>query len=149
MLPNAKCSELVSILASLDPVSQAAGTVATGWIPVGNFHAILALIETGALGASATLDAKFQQALDAAGTGVKDVTGRAITQITQVGGGSAKQALINLRPEDLDNANGYGFVRLSITVGVAASLVAAQVIGFNPRFADASAFNQAAVVQIV
>lgn len=149
MYPNAKSSELVSILATLDPVSQAAGTVTTGWISVANFHSLLALIETGALGANATLDAKFQQALDAAGTGVKDVTGRAITQITQAAGGSAKQALINLRTEDLDNANGYGYVRLSLTVAVAASLVAAQVVGFNPRFADASAFNQAAVAQIV
>jgi hypothetical protein len=70
-------------------------------------------------------------------------------QFTQVGGGSAKQALLNLKPEDLDIANGYGFVRLSITVGVAASVVAAQIIGLNPRYADADAFNQAAVTQII
>lgn len=149
MFPNAKGSELLSILATVDPVSQAVGTVTTGWISVANFHALMVILETGALGVAGTVDAKLQQALDAAGTGVKDITGRAIVQFTQVGGGSAKQALLNLKPEDLDIANGYGFVRLSITVGVATSVVAAQIIGLNPRYADADAFNQAAVTQII
>lgn len=149
MFPNAKGSELLSILATVDPVSQAVGTVTTGWISVANFHALMTILETGALGVAGTVDAKLQQALDAAGTGVKDITGRAIVQFTQVGGGSAKQALLNLKPEDLDIANGYGFMRLSVTVGVAASVVAAQIIGLNPRYADADAFNQAAVTQII
>ena len=149
MFTNAKGSELLSILATVDPVSQAVGTVTTGWISVANFHALMAILETGALGVAGTVDAKLQQALDAAGTSVKDITGRAIVQFTQVGGGSAKQAILNLKPEDLDIANGYGFVRLSITVGVAASVVAAQIIGLNPRYADADVFNQAAVTQII
>jgi hypothetical protein len=149
MYPNAKGSELLSIIATIDPVSQAAGTVTTGWLSVANFHALMAVLGTGVLGAAGTVDAKLQQALDAIGTGVKDIPGRAIVQFTQVGGGSGKQAIINLKPEDLDVANGYGFVRLSITVGVAASLVSAQVIGLNPRYADADVFNQAAVTQII
>ena len=114
-----------------------------------NFHALVASIETGALGTSATLDAKLQQALDSSGTSAKDITGKAITQLTQAGGGSAKQALINVKPEELDTVNGFGFVRLSITVGVAASLAGAQLLGVNPRYATADAFNQAAVAQIV
>ena len=77
------------------------------------------------------------------------VLGKAITQLTQAGGGSAKQALINVKPEELDTVNGFGFVRLSITVGVAASLAGAQVLGVNPRYATADAFNQAAVAQII
>ena len=107
------------------------------------------VIQSGALGTNATLDAKLQQAQDASGTGAKDLTGKAITQLTQAASGSAKQALINLRPDDLDVSNGYAFVRLSVTVGVAASLTAAQVLGVNPRFAPGDANNQAAVVQVV
>jgi len=149
MFPNAKGSEELSILATLDPASQAAGTVTTGWVPVANFHALLGVVETGVLGASATVDAKLQQAQDNIGTGAKDVTGKAITQLTQAGGANNKQALINLKPEDIDNANGFGYVRLSLTVGVAASIVAGKVVGMNPRYATADAFNQAAVVQII
>ena len=148
MFPNAKASELLAVLATIDPVSQAAGTVTTGWITVANHHGLLAVIQTGVLGASATLDAKLQQATDSSGTGAKDITGKALTQIVKATGDN-KQALINVKPEELDTVNGFGFIRLSITVGVAASLTSAQLLGINPRFAPADAGNQAGVAQIV
>lgn len=148
MFPNTKGSEQLSILATIDPASQAAGTATSGWVSVANFHAFLAVVQTGVLGASATLDAKLQQAQDNAGTGAKDVSTKAITQIVKATGDN-KQALINLKPEDIDNANGFGFVRLSLTVGTAASIVAGQLLGVNPRYAPADAYNQAAVAQIL
>ena len=148
MFPNAKGSEELSILATIDPVSQGAGTVTTGWVNVANYHALLAVIQTGVLGVAATLDGKVQQAQDNAGTGVKDVATKAIVQIVKATGDN-KQALINLKPEDVDNINGFGFIRLSLTVGVAASLVSGQLLGVNPRYATADAFIQAGVVQIV
>jgi hypothetical protein len=148
MFPNAKGSELFSVLATIDPASQAVGTVTTGWISAGNHHSLLALVQSGVLGTGATLDAKLQQATDASGTGAKDVTGKAITQIVKATGDN-KQALINLRPDDLDVTNGYAYVRLSVTVAVASSLTAAQLLGFNPRFAPGDASNQAAVAQVV
>ncbi|HCZ15775.1 MAG TPA: hypothetical protein DHV85_14555 [Candidatus Accumulibacter sp.] len=148
MYPNAKGSEQLSILATFDPISQAAATVTTGWVSVANFHSFLAVVQTGVMGASATLDAKVQQAQDNTGTGVKDITGKSIAQIVKASGDN-KQALINFRPEDLDNANGFAYVRLSLTVGTAASVVAATLLGVNARYATAEIFNQAAVVQAI
>ena len=148
MFPNAKGSELLSVLATIDPAAQAAGTLTTGWISVANHHGILSLVQTGLLGTSATVVAKLQQALDSSGTSAKDITGKAITQIVKATGDN-KQALINVKPEELDTVNGFGFVRLSVTVGVAASQTSAQVLGLNPRFAPADASNQAAVVQVI
>lgn len=148
MNPNIKLSERIAVLATLDPASVAASTVVTTWVPVANFHSISALIQTGVLGAAATLDAKLRQATDAAGTGAKDVTGKAITQIVKATGDN-KQAQIDMRVEDLDTTNGFAYVALSATVGVAASIFGAQLVGSNPRFAPASAFNQAAVLQVV
>ena len=120
----------------------------TGWISVANHHGFLSLIQTGVLGTSATVDAKLQQALDSSGTSAKDITGKAISQIVKATGDN-KQALINVKPEELDTVNGFGFVRLSLTVGVAASQTSAQVLGLNPRFAPADASNQAAVAQVI
>jgi hypothetical protein len=148
MFPNAKGSELLSVLATIDPAAQAAGTLTTGWISVANHHGFLSIVQTGVLGTSATVDAKWQQALDNSGTSAKDITGKAITQIVKATGDN-KQALINVKPEELDTVNGFGFVRLSVTVGVAASQTSAQVLGLNPRFAPADASNQAAVVQVI
>lgn len=148
MYTNARATEQIAILDSLDPVSQAAATVTTGWISAAGFHRFMAMINTGTLGASATVDAKIQQATDNSGTGVKDVTGKAITQIVKASGDN-KQALINLRPEELDVNNGFAFFRLSITVGTAASLIAANVLGVVARNSPASTLNNTDVTQIV
>ena len=148
MFTNSKASEMLAILATIDPASQSAGSATTGWASVANHHGLLAVVQTGVLGTLATVDAKLQQATDSTGAGAKDVAGRAIIQIVKATGDN-KQALINVKPEELDTVNGFGFVRLSLTVGVAASQTAAQVLGVNPRELPANAGNQAAVVQIV
>ena len=148
MFTNSKASEMLSILATIDPASQSAGSATTGWVSVANHHGLLAVVQTGVLGTLATVDAKLQQATDSTGAGAKDVAGRAITQIVKATGDN-KQALINLKPEELDTLNGFGFVRVAVTVGVAASITGAQLLGVNPRFAPADAGNQAAVVQVV
>jgi len=148
MTPNAKPSEHISVLATLDPVSQGAATVTTGYVDMKNFHGLLAKIGVGAMTGGSTVDAKLQQATTSGGAGVKDITGKAITQLLAAGGNN-RQALINLKVADLDTENGFEFVRLSITVGTAATLLDAALIGFFPRFEDAAGFNQAGVAQVV
>ena len=148
MNSNLKLNERIAILATLDPASVAASTVLTAWVAVANFHTIAAMIQTGVLGASATIDAKLRQATDAAGTGAKDVAGKAIVQVLKAAGDN-KQVSIEARADDLDINNGYGFVALSLTVGTAASIVGALLLGANPRYASASALNAASVVQVV
>ncbi len=148
MFTNSKASEMLAILATIDPASQSAGSATTGWVSVANHHGLLAVVQTGVLGTLATVDAKLQQATDSSGAGAKDVAGHAITQIVKATGDN-KQALINLKPEELDSVNGFGFVRVALTVGVAASITGAQLLGVNPRFAPADSQNQAAVVQVV
>lgn len=149
MFPNAKGSELLSILATLDPGNQAPGVANTGWVSLSTHHGLLALVQTGALATGATVDAKLQQAQDASGTGAKDVAGKAIAQLTQASNGANRQALINLRPEELDVNNGFAFARLVVTVAAAAANTSAQLLGVNPRLASAETANQAAVAQIV
>jgi len=148
MNSNLKFVERTAVLATLDPASVAASTVVTTWVSAANFHSFCADINTGVLGAAATLDAKLRQASDASGTGAKDITGKAIEQIVKASGDN-KQAFIECRADDLDTNNGFGYVALSVTVGTAASIFGAKLLGVNPRFMPASAFNQAAVVQTV
>jgi|JI10StandDraft_1071094.scaffolds.fasta_scaffold63388_7 hypothetical protein len=145
---NAKASEAIAILANYNAASVAASTVTTGWISAANHERFLAMISTGVLGASATLDAKLQQASDSSGTGAKDITGKAITQIVKASGDN-KVALINLRASEVDVANGFTHFRLSMTVGTAASLLDAKVLGLVPRYEPSSASNIAAVVETV
>jgi hypothetical protein len=145
---NVKASEQIAVLDFVAPVSQGAGSATTGWISVANFNKLLAIIQTGVMGASATIDAKFQQANTSAGGAAKDVTPTAITQVVKASGDN-KIVLVNLDAQQLDVSNGFAWVQLSVTDAVAASLIAATVLGFIPRNATADAFNSASVVQIV
>ncbi len=143
---NVKASEFLALLGSINPSSQAVGSLTTGWISLANVRTILAIVATGTLGASATVDASLSQAQDAIGTGAKAIAGKAVTTITGAGG---VQALINLQAHELDVNNGYQFVELTLTVGTAASETAGFVLGASTRYEPASAFNQAGVTQIV
>lgn len=133
MNPNIKPSEQIALLAVKNPISQAASTVTTGWLSMALLAAILAVVKTGVLGTAATVDAKLEQATDASGTSAKDITGKAVTQLVKATNDN-DQVMINCRSDELDLANGFNHVRLSITVGAAASIVDAEVWGFYPRY---------------
>jgi hypothetical protein len=155
MGPNQKPTDGLAILDVINPVSTST-TVNTSWVSAANFQRLLAVITTGVLGASATVDAKLQQATDSSGTSAKDVANKAITQIVKASGDN-KVAMVNAADTDLDAANGFSYVRLSITVGTAASLVSGHLAGFVPRYeppVDSGAspainLGSANVVQIV
>lgn len=143
--PNIKPSGQVALAAVLNPISQGAATVTSGWVSMATYDAILALLQTGVMGASGTIDAKLQQAQDGSGTGAKDITGKAITQL--VASNDNNQVMLNCRSDELDVANNFTHVRLSVTVGTAASLISAVLLGFYPRYAPQA--QAATVVQVV
>lgn len=145
---NSLVSEQIAVVGVIKPDATAAGTATTGWVSIAQYGALMAILAAGDLGANATVDAKLQQAKDAAGTGAKDVTGKAITQLTQAGTDkSNKQAVINIRAEELDRNGGFGFVRFSATVATATSDIAGVLLGINSRFGPGA--QAASVDQIV
>lgn len=149
MTPSLKPSQRNAVLAVLNPISQSAATVTTGWIAAKDFFAFMAIISAGVLGASATIDAKLQQASDGSGTGAKDISGKAITQLTKAGSDDNKQVIINLMQEEMDIANGFTHFRLSLTVATAASLISAVVLGMDARESPANVLNAATVDEVV
>ena len=118
MWPSLKPSQRVAVAAAIAPQSSAAA-LNSGWISMAVFHRLMAVIATGALGMAATVDAKFQQATDANGTGAKDVPTSAIAQVTKAGtDGSNTQQILQLKGSELDINNGFSFVQLVVTPGV-------------------------------
>jgi len=147
-MKNQLLSESLAVAAVVKPDATAAGTATSGWISMAEFGQILAVVMAGDLGTNATIDAKLQQATNASGAGAKDITGKAVTQLTQAGTDkSNKQALINLRAEEIDRRNGFTHVRLSVTVATATSDLAAVVLGTRARYSPVA--QPAAVDQIV
>lgn len=145
---NPKLYSQASLVGIVDPDAQAAGAASSGWIAAKDAFSYMAIIAAGTLGASATLDAKLEQATDGTGTGVKDITGKAITQLVKATNDD-DQAVINLQQEDLDTANAFTHFRLTMTVGTATSDTAGIVIATGFRHGNGEDNDLASVVEVV
>ncbi len=145
---NQKLYEVAPLVGIIDPDAIAAGAVSTGWIDAKIAFSYMAIIMAGTLGAAATLDAKIEQATDGSGTGVKDVTGKTITQLVKATNDD-DQAVINLKQQDLDVANDFTHFRLTMTVAVATSDAGGVVIANALRHGEGSDNDLASVVEVV
>lgn len=129
----------MALVGVIDPDASPAATYTTAWVNMGEFNRLLAVIMVGQMNASATIDAKIEQATDDTGTGAKDLAGSAITQLSQAGtDDSDKQALIQCFADDLDLQNDFSHARLSVTVAGADCDLSASVFGLSPRYAPAA-----------
>jgi len=149
MLTHVHAADNAAVLATIDPDAYGASTVVSDYVDASEFHQILPCLMAGSLGSPAPPDATLVQATSAAGANVKDITGAAITQLTQAGTDSDKQALISLNVDALDVANGFQFVALSMTIGTASSDAGGLIIGLAPRVGPASDNDLASVDEIV
>ena len=137
MNTSAKATDLVSIVGLVEPVAGSS-TYTTGWNYAGGSTSWLALVTAGAV--TGTVDAKIEQASDSSGTGAKDLTSSDIAQLTAAG-----SATIEFRANDLDNANDFTHIRLSITTSNAADVAAGALIATCPTnapLADAAKIDE-------
>lgn len=141
-----RASDAVPLVGVIDPDAYGTGDYVTGWIDMREVHSIMAVVFAGTLGTSATIDAKLVEATDGSGTGPQDITGKAITQLVKASNDD-DQAIILCNAEDLDLADGYTHVQLSVTVGTATSDMGAAVFGWRAHTEPAT--DLASVVQIV
>lgn len=150
---NALPSEQLAILADLPPAEVSAGTAELGpsgaRIDMRDCESVMVIIHVGALGNSATVDAKLLEYKASTGTtDEQEISGKAITQLTQSGDDDSDQvAIINLRREEL--SEGYRYVACEIEVGTAASDVSAIAIGIFPSYGPADDHNVDDVAEIV
>lgn len=130
-------TELNQFLAHI-PADSETVAVNSSWVSMSQFHRAVAVISVGDMAATATFDAKLQEATDSDGTSAKDITDKAITQLTQAGGDSNQILVIELDASELDVDNGFDHIRLVATPAVAAVEFAAFIIGFDARYKPVS-----------
>ena len=153
-------SEVAAPVGTIDPDNYATGAQNSDFVDMENWESLRTLLMVGAWGdTTTTIDMKLQQATSSGGAGVKDITGKAITQIA-AGSPAAgdKQAVINVRASELDTNNDFQFVRAVVTIADSASPAdsptvstdyAVVIDGFGPRYGPASDFDLASVVEII
>jgi hypothetical protein len=124
-----RVSEELVPLAIHYPRTRQVATHVSDWVLLRDYHRAWFYLMVETMGTNATLDAKLQQASAADGTGIKDITGKAITQLTQAGSDNNSIACIELQTEELDVDNGFEYVRFSVTVAVADVTYAGTLFG--------------------
>lgn len=154
-MTNALPSEVAAVVATVDPDAYVPGTYYSDFVDAGDWYGLMALICAGTIDTDGTVDAAVLQSTDSSGSGEKAVTGKSITQLTQAGSDGDKQAVINLRPDELDLANGFRYVRLrivtddTISPSTAANDLMGVIMGFWPRNGTASSQDLASVDEII
>lgn len=133
MTINARFTELYQFENSQAPADKGTGTHTGDWLDMSDAYRGIAILRTGAMTTDSTVDAKLEQAKDSAGTGAKDL-GKAITQLTQADGDGDSLVAIEIEPGDIDVDNGFRYVRWSIEVGTASSVISAFIVRGPLRF---------------
>ena len=141
-----KSYENIAVLATIDPVSQSAGSANTDVIDTSLFEKVLFIVTVGALGASATVDFLVKADSASGGSFATTVTGKSITQLTKADSDDNKQVLVEVDANALRAQNSsFRYIRGTITVAAAACLVSVVALGFGCTYGPANQYNLASV----
>lgn len=147
MIGNEKLSEQLAVVAKLDPKSQSAATVTSDSIDMAKIKRVAFILQTGTLGTAATVDMAIKGDTASGGSYATTITGKSITQLVKASNDN-NIAIVEVSAAEVA-AQGYRYIRASVTVGTAASLVALVALGGNLTYSSASENDLAAVVEIV
>lgn len=145
MHQNSIPSERAAVVGVISPTAQTTGAKNSTAVDCSLFRRLMAVVATGTLGTSATLDGKWQVSVDSAFTTPVDVTGGAITQVVKASGDN-KQVVANLDCGKI--AAPYRYARFVMTIGTATSDAGVTILGFDPLYAPASDNDLVSVSQI-
>lgn len=140
-------SEAVAVLGVIDPDAYSTGVETSDWCDMQDFSHAMVIALLGDMTSSGAFDVRVLQATSSTGADSKAITGKAITQFTSAD--SNKQAIINIKQEDLDIANSFRYIAAEQTVSVAASDASTIVLGFFAKYGPANTVDLASVDEIV
>lgn len=142
-----RLSQFLTVIDVIDPQAITAGAtgVLSAAIDMKNYSKVVAIITSGTLGTSGTLDAQFEASATSGGT-YAVVTGHAITQLAKATGDN-KVVVLELDRSAVASA-AKQFVKFHIVAGTANATSAAVILGVPANYGVASALNDAAVVEI-
>lgn len=142
-----QANERCAVVGTIDPDAYSAGTELTDPIDMSKFDKVLFIVMAGTLATNNTTDFKIT-ASETSGGSYEDLDGHAITQLTEAGSDSDKQALIEVKAIDVLTA-GKRYIKGSLTVATAAADAAVVALGFDPNYGPAHMYDLASVDEIV
>jgi hypothetical protein len=143
-----KINDALTVVDVIDAQTITAGAtgVLTAAIDMSKYSKLIAIISSGTLGSSGTLDGYFSQSTATGGT-YYAITAKTFTQLVKA---SNDNDIVILELDRVDvAAAGYAWVKLRLVAGTANSISGAVVLGVPANAGLASATNNADVVQIL
>lgn len=144
-----RLDQILAVVAGIDPDAYGTGAQNSDTIDMRDFEQVMFVVQAGTLGSSATLNFKVTQGNTSGMGGEKDITGKAITQLTEAGTDSDKEAVVVVKQSDLDVAGGFRWIRGVATLGVATSDYGMVAIGGYPTFGPATDYDMSSVDEVV
>jgi hypothetical protein len=138
-------TEQWATIAVIDPANNGTGETFSDEWDMSLWSRIQAVVQVGSMASTATLDFKLQDSSSSGGS-LSDITGKAITQLTEAGSDDDKQAIINLRFDELNEDARYCMALMTIGTGAVNS--SAIILGL-PRYYPASDNDISTVDEIV
>lgn len=143
-------SDQLAVVSVIDPDAYATGTQTGDAIDMAYHRRIACIVLLGTVTGSGTVDCLLTSSATSGGT-YTQISGKSITQLTGAGSDDDKQAIINLKAEEM--TAGHRYVKVSLRVAAAASDVATVTVADKPRFTSASgtshSYDLASVDEIV
>ena len=145
---NERLSEGLAVVSCIDPDAYTAAAYNGDVIDMQKYKRVMFIVQAGALGTSATLDWVLKGDTASGGSYSTTITGKSITQLTEAGTDSDKQVIVEVTAEEVA-AQGFRYIRETLTVGTATSDAGSVAVGFGMRYSPASEFDLASVDEIV
>lgn len=144
---NAYLSEELAVVATIDPDAYGTGTQTSDWIDLSKFGEVLFIVQAGDIASTGKVDFQVHEATNGSGANAQLLTGKSITQLTQAGTDSDKQALVGVRAEEL--SAGYRYVAGKLVLTTAGADAAVIALAGDARYKPASDYDLASVDEIV
>lgn len=145
---STRLSEEIGVVATIDPDAYTAAAYTTDVIDMANLDRVLFIVMAGTLGSSGTLDFLVKGDTASGGSFDTTITGKSITQLTQAGTDDDKQALVEVTGDEVI-AQGFRYLRGTMTVGTATSDAGVVVIGSRRRYQPMTDHDLASVDEVV
>jgi Cys-tRNA synthase (O-phospho-L-seryl-tRNA:Cys-tRNA synthase) len=149
-MSNRRFSDDWAVVSTIDPDAYGTGAQTSDVIDMQDWERIVVIVQGGTLGSSATLDAAVHYDTASNGSFTNKVTGKEITQMTEAGTDSDKQAIIEVTASEVAAmAAGARYARVAMTVGAATSDAGLLVLGRSAHYNPATDYDLASVDEIV
>lgn len=145
---NEALSEQLAVVATIDPDAYTTGAQNSDIIDMQMHRRVAFIVMAGALGTNATLDFKVQAGAASNLSDAADMAGKAITQLTEAGTDSDKQAIVEVTAEEVA-ALGARYIRGVATLGAATSDYGAIALAGFSRYSTADEHDLASVDEII